>query len=214
MTKKKRAQLIKTILDHYFPDPPIPLKHTNPYTLLVAVALSARSTDAMVNRITPALFARASTPEEMANLPYEELRALIKPCGLSPQKAKALIALSQQLLDKHDGEVPRTFEELEALPGVGHKTASVVMAQAFQEPAFPVDTHIFRCARRWKLSSGKTVTTVEKDLKNIFDRKDWIRLHLQIIHFARAYCTARTHKVENCPICSQLEEKKGLGLPS
>lgn len=201
----KRARLVKTILDHYFPNPEIPLHHSNPFTLLVAVVLSARSTDAMVNRVTPKLFAKASTPQHMVLLSEGEIRAIIKPCGLSPQKAKAIRALSFLLLEHHHGQVPRTFEELEALPGVGHKTASVVMAQAFDIPAFPVDTHIFRCARRWGLSKGTTVLAVEKDLKKIFPKKDWIRLHLQIIHFARSYCPALRHVPARCPICSVTE---------
>lgn len=202
---KRRAQIVKKILDLYFPDPPIPLQHQDPYTLLVAVVLSARSTDAMVNRITPALFARASTPEQMVQLEVEEIRALVKPCGLSPQKSAALHAMAGILIDLYDGKVPCSFEALEALPGVGHKTASVVMAQAFHVPAFPVDTHIFRCARRWELSQGKSIAAVERDLKKIYNKKDWIRLHLQIIHYARAYCPALRHHLESCPICSALK---------
>ena len=205
MNKQERAQRIKKILDLTFPKPQIPLQHLDAYTLLIAVVLSARSTDAMVNRVTPALFAKASTPLQMARLTVEEIRTFIKPCGLSPQKARALKELSQILLDKHGGEVPHTFEELEALPGVGHKTASVVMAQAFNIPAFPVDTHIFRCAHRWGLSQGKTVEKVEKDLKELFDIQDWIPLHLQIIHYARAYCPARGHEIKNCPICQEMK---------
>jgi len=202
----KNAQIVKEILDIYFPDPGIPLHHSNPYTLLVAVVLSARSTDAMVNRVTPKLFEKASTPEKMAHLSEAEIREIIKPCGLSPQKAKALRSLSQILVDDFKGKVPATFEELESLPGVGHKTASVVMAQAFDIPAFPVDTHIFRCARRWGLSEGKTVKRVENDLKKIYLPEDWIRLHLQIIHFARKFCKSGRHFVANCPICSVLSK--------
>lgn len=208
MTKKERAQIIQKLLNHYFPEPQIPLRHHDHYTLLIAVVLSARSTDAMVNRITPALFSKASTSQQMAELTVEEIRAIIKPCGLSPQKAKALKALSEQLIEKYKGEVPHTFEELESLPGVGHKTASVVMSQAFNIPAFPVDTHIFRCARRWGLSSGKTVTAVEKDLKLCFARQEWIRLHLQMIYYARAFCPARSHHIDDCPICHALEGHK------
>lgn len=200
----KRPQLIAHILEEYFPEPPIPLKHRDPYTLLIAVLLSARSTDAMVNRVTPKLFNLADTPQEMVKLDVEKIRAIIRPCGLSPGKAKAIHTLSGMLLDQYDGEVPASFEALEALPGVGHKTASVVMAQAFAIPAFPVDTHIFRCARRWGLSKGKTVNAVERDLKKLFPKKDWIKLHLQIIHFARAYCPARGHIASACPICSRL----------
>lgn len=201
MKKTERAQQIQKILNHYFPNPEIPLRHKDPFTLLIAVVLSARSTDAMVNRVTPALFAKAATPQQMAEMDLEELRTLIQPCGLSPQKAKALKGLSQQLIDKHHGKVPHTFEELEAFPGVGHKTASVVMAQAFHHPAFPVDTHIFRCARRWGLSTGKTVEAVEKDLKKLFNKDDWIVLHLQIIYFARTFCPSRGHIPSECPIC-------------
>jgi endonuclease III len=204
MKKREKAFLVKRLLDHYFPQPKVPLHHWDPFTLLIAVVLSARSTDAMVNRITPTLFARASTPKEMVELNVEEIRSLIKPCGLSPQKAKAIKELSRQLIEKHKGEVPQTFEELESLPGVGHKSASVVMAQAFHLPAFPVDTHIFRCARRWGLSKGKGVAAVEKDLKKLFDEKDWIRLHLQIIYYARTYCPARGHHIADCPICHAL----------
>jgi endonuclease-3 len=204
MKKSKKTELIKKVLNHYFPQPQIPLHHQDPYTLLIAVVLSARSTDAMVNRVTPALFAKASTPEQMARLDIECIRTLIQPCGLSPQKAKAIKELSRLLTENYQGQVPQTFEALEELPGVGHKTASVVMAQAFHKPAFPVDTHIFRCARRWGLSKGKTVEAVEKDLKRIFDEKDWILLHLQIIYFARAFCSSRGHDAQLCPICSQL----------
>lgn len=204
MKRAEKALLIKKILDAHFPDPSIPLKHRDPYTLLIAVVLSARSTDAGVNKVTPHLFAKASTPEEMVKLSADEIRTIIKPCGLSPQKASAILGLSHILLEKHRGEVPRSFHALEALPGVGHKTASVVMAQAFQVPAFPVDTHIFRSARRWGLSKAKTVDGVERDLKKIFYEEDWIRLHLQIIHFARKFCPARPHDPAACPICSRL----------
>lgn len=206
MLKEERIKIIQKHLNAYFPDPPIPLSHADPYTLLVAVVLSARSTDAMVNRITPALFAKASTPEAMVKLSVEEIRALIKPCGLSPQKARAIKALSEILLEKHGGCVPPSFDDLEELPGVGHKTASVVMAQAFHIPAFPVDTHIFRLARRWGLSQGKTVEKVEADLKKCFQKREWIRAHLQIIYYARRFCPARGHVVERCPICSELSK--------
>ncbi|MCC5832741.1 MAG: endonuclease III [Chlamydiales bacterium] len=197
--------IVRRLLNHYFPDPEIPLHHRDPFTLLIAVLLSAQSTDAMVNRVTPLLFAQASTPEEMAALSLEMILEIIKPVGLSPTKAKAIKALSQQLLEKHQGKVPRTFEELEALPGVGHKTASVVMVQAFHLPAFPVDTHIYRCAHRWGLSKGKSVEAVEKDLKKIFHEDEWGRVHLQIILYARKYCPARGHIIEKCPICSALK---------
>lgn len=202
---KKRALLIQKILDEYFPEPAIPLQHHDPFTLLIAVLLSARCTDARVNTITPKLFELASTPEEFAKLDPKAVQAIIRPCGLSPQKSKHIVALSQMILDEFQGEVPRTLEELERLPGVGHKTASVVMTQAFQQAAFPVDTHIHRCAKRWGLSSGKSVKKTEEDLKKLFSKNTWGKVHLQIIHFARAYCPAVKHDVLKCPICSQLE---------
>ena len=200
----KKAIAIQEVLESYFPDPKPPLYHEDPYTLLIAVVLSARNTDAKVNQITPSLFARAKTPYEMIQLSVEEIRQIIRPCGLSPTKAKAIWRLSQQLIDHHQGKVPQDWEALEALAGVGHKTASVVMAQAFSEPSFPIDTHIERCARRWGLSKGKNVKCIEKDLKRVFPKKDWIKLHLQIIYFARAFCPARGHKKEECPICKKL----------
>jgi endonuclease-3 len=206
MTKKERAKLIQKILQEYFPYPEIPLSHTDPYTLLIAVVLSARNTDAKVNQITPHLFKLASTPQEMIKLSIPEIQKIIKPCGLSPTKAKNIWHLSKILLEKYKGKVPKSFEELEELPGVGHKTASVVMAQAFHVPAFPVDTHIYRCARRWGLSSGKTVERVEADLKQLFPRKDWIKVHLQIIYFARKYCPARGKHIQ-CPICELLNKR-------
>lgn len=199
-----RAKLIQKILNEYFPHPEIPLHHTDPYTLLIAVVLSARNTDAKVNQITPHLFAKASTPQEMVKLSIDEIRQIIKPCGLSPTKAKNIWHLSKILIDKYKGKVPRSFAALEALPGVGHKTASVVMAQAFHKPAFPVDTHIFRCAHRWGLSKGKTVEKVEQDLKKLFPRNAWIKIHLQIIYFARKYCPARGKHI-NCPICREID---------
>ncbi len=200
-----RLDLIRNRLDEYFPAPlPIPLNHSDPYTLLIAVLLSAQSTDVRVNQITPLLFALASTPEEMAQLDVAEIEKIIRPIGLSPQKSKAIYELSHLLLEKHGGEVPKSFEALEALPGVGHKTASVVRVQAFNIPAFPVDTHIFRCAHRWGLSKAKTVEGVEKDLKELFDPEEWGKIHLQIIFFARRFCKARGHKNQNCPICRSL----------
>jgi len=195
-----RAKQIQEILDQYFPDPKPPLLHTDTYTLLIAVVLSARNTDAKVNQLTPHLFKKAKTPEEMVLLTVDEIREIIKPCGLSPTKAKNIHRLSEILIEKYNGKVPKSFEALESLPGVGHKTASVVMAQAFHVPAFPIDTHIFRCARRWGLSKGKTVEKVEEDLKKQFPRKDWIKVHLQIIYFARKFCPARG-KHHDCPIC-------------
>lgn len=199
------ATLVRDLLNTHFPHPDIPLHHTTPYTLLIAVLLSAQSTDARVNTITPLLFARASTPEQMVTLPVGEIEQIIKPIGLAPKKARAIKELSQILIDSHNGEVPATFEELEALPGVGHKTASVVMTQAFNLPAFPVDTHIFRCAHRWGLSKGKTVEAVEKDLKKLFEESEWGLIHLQIILYARAYCPARGHSIDHCPICKTLD---------
>lgn len=201
MNKKERAAKIGKILDELYPAPPIPLKHTSSYTLLIAVLLSAQCTDARVNTVTPTLFKRANTPEKMVKLQVEEIQKIIHTCGLAPQKAKAIHALSKILIEKHGGAVPQTFVELEELPGVGHKTASVVMAQAFHQPAFPVDTHIARCAVRWGLSKGKTVIAIEKDLKKLFPSKTWIKRHLQIIYFAREYCPAKKHRPEDCPIC-------------
>lgn len=200
---KAKAIGIQRILDELYPETPIPLRHEDAFTLLVAVVLSAQCTDERVNQVTPLLFARAGTPAEMAKLPVEEIREIIKPCGLSPAKSKAISGLSRIIVEKHGGKVPDSFEELEALPGVGHKTASVVMSQAFGHPAFPVDTHIHRLAARWGLSSGKNVEQTERDLKALFPEISWNKLHLQIIYFGRQYCTARGHKPENCPICSK-----------
>jgi endonuclease III len=200
---KAKALDILNILDELFPETPIPLQHTDPYTLLIAVLLSAQCTDERVNKITPILFARANTPMAMSKVPVEDIREIIKPCGLSPAKSKAISTLSSIILEKHSGEVPESFEALEALPGVGHKTASVVMSQAFGHPAFPVDTHIHRLATRWGLSSGKNVVETERNLKAIFPEDLWNKLHLQIIFFGRKYCPARGHQKEACPICSK-----------
>lgn len=202
MSRREKAERIAKTLDDLYPAPPIPLQHVDAFTLLVAVVLSAQTTDARVNLVTPALFGRASTPRAMAKLSVEEILAMIKTCGLAPSKAKNLKGLAQILVEEHGGEVPRTFEELEALPGVGHKTASVVMSQAFGEPAFPVDTHIHRLAARWGLSNGTSVEQTERDLKRQFRRDDWNRLHLQIIYFGREHCPALRHDSEACPICS------------
>ncbi len=199
MNRIEKAKIISKILEELFPNPQIPLKHKDSYTLLIAVLLSAQCTDARVNLITPKLFAKASTPKKMIRLPPEEIEEIIRPCGLSKAKSRAIWKLSQDLIEHHKGKVPASFEELEKLPGVGHKTASVVMAQAFQKPAFPVDTHIHRCAKRWGLSSGKNVKQTETDLKKLFPKNKWIKLHLQIILYARKYCPARNHK--ECPIC-------------
>ena len=202
MNRAEKVERIRALLDELYPDPPIPLEHRSPFTLLVAVVLSAQTTDARVNLVTPALFARADTPARMAQLDVGEIHALIKTCGLAPAKAKNIAALSKLLVERHGGVVPRTFEELEALPGVGHKTASVVMAQAFGVPSFPVDTHIHRLAMRWGLSEGKNVEQTERDLKALFPENTWNKLHLQIIFFGRQHCPARGHVAERCPICS------------
>jgi len=196
-----KAETIQKILDQYVPDPQIPLKHHSHYTLLIAVLLSAQSTDNKVNEITPLLFAKADRPEEMIKLSIYEIQEIIKSIGLAPTKARAIHKLSKILVEQFGGQVPDSFEELESLPGVGHKTASVIMIQAFHKPAFPVDTHIFRCAHRWGLSKGKSVEKVEADLKKLFPEKDWEKLHLQIILFARKYCPAKGHDAEKCPIC-------------
>jgi endonuclease III len=200
--KRERARRIQATLDQLFPEPPIPLSHSDPFTLLIAVLLSARCTDARVNQVTPHLFARARTPEAMTALSAEEVQAIIRPCGLSPRKSRAIVDLSHILVEQHGGSVPADLEALEALPGVGHKTASIVMAQAFGQAAFPVDTHIHRCAKRWGLSQGRSVVQTERDLKRLFPRASWNKLHLQIIHFARTYCPARGHDAALCPICS------------
>lgn len=202
MTRRERARQIGVILDELYPRMDIPLDHHDPYTLLIAVLLSAQSTDKRVNLTTPALFARADNPWDMAKVPVEEVREIIRPVGLSPQKSKAIVGLSRILIDKYNGEVPADMTLLEELPGVGHKTASVVMVQAFGQPAFPVDTHIHRLAYRWMLSTGKSVKKTEEDLKKVYPIDEWDRRHLQIIYFGREYCPARGHKPEKCPICS------------
>lgn len=192
---------IQHILDDLYPEPDIPLQHDDDYTLLIAVLLSAQCTDARVNLVTPALFARACTPEQMIKLDPKEIEEFIRTCGLAPSKSRAIHELSRLLLERHGGRVPDSFAALEALPGVGHKTASVVMSQAFGQPAFPVDTHIHRCAKRWGLSNGKNVVQTERDLKKAFPKASWNKLHLQIIYFAREYCPARGHDAAACPIC-------------
>lgn len=196
------------VLARMYPDPPVPLDHRDAFTLLIAVLLSAQCTDKRVNRITPGLFARASSPAGMARLPVAEVEGIVRPCGLGPQKAKAIVGLSQILMEKHGGHVPTTLEELEALPGVGHKTAQVVMAQAFGEPSFPVDTHIHRLSRRWGFSSGKSVLQTERDLKKLFPRDSWNRLHLQIIFYGREHCTARGCDGTVCGLCRDLYPKR------
>ena len=207
MKKAEKVLDIINILQREFPNPPVPLDHKDNYTLLIAVLLSAQCTDERVNKITPSLFSKADNPKDMLRLNVEEIREIIKPCGLSPRKSKAIYELSQILINKHGGKVPASFEELEALPGVGHKTASVVMAQAFNVPAFPVDTHIHRLMYRWGLSNGKNVEQTEKDAKRLFPEEIWNDLHLQIIFFGRKYCPARGHKTEECPICSKYARK-------
>jgi endonuclease III len=207
MTKKEKAEFIIQKLDELFPYPQIPLRHTDAYTLLIAVVLSAQCTDERVNKITPTLFSKADNPFAMIKLNIGEIKEIIKPCGLSSVKSKAIFHLSKILIEKYKGDVPDTFEALEALPGVGHKTASVVMSQAYGVPAFPVDTHIHRLAKRWGLSNGKSVIQTEKDLKKIFPENTWNVLHLQIIYFGRSYCKARGHVNENCPICSVINKK-------
>ncbi|MCI0546102.1 MAG: endonuclease III [Candidatus Rokubacteria bacterium] len=208
MTRAEKAERIQRILGDLYPLPPIPLRHEDPYTLLIAVVLSAQCTDARVNEVTPRLFARARTPQAMARLPVGEIHALIRSCGLAPAKSRHIKALSARLVTRHGGEVPRTFAELEALPGVGHKTASVVMAQAFGQPAFPVDTHIHRLAARWRLSSGRSVAATERDLKRLFPASAWAAVHLQIIYFGREHCPARGHDQTRCPICSWAASKR------
>ncbi len=210
MRRAEKAARIAEILDRLHPAPPVPLIHRDPFTLLVAVVLSAQCTDARVNQVTPGLFAVAARPEAMARLPVEKVERLIRPCGLAPAKARALVGLSRRLVQEHGGRVPASLPALEALPGVGHKTASVVMAQAFGEAAFPVDTHIHRLAARWGLSSGRSVVHTERDLKRVFPREAWSRLHLQMIYFGRAHCPARGHDLAACPICSWAASKRRI----
>ena len=208
MKKKERAQLVQQRLMELYPEPAIPLDHTDPFTLLVAVLLSAQCTDKKVNEITPALFRVGGTPQRMAALGVEAILDIIRPLGLAPQKAKALAGLSQRLIDDFDCQVPQTFAELESLPGVGHKTASVVMSQAFGHPAFPVDTHIHRLAQRWGLSDGSSVKKTEQDLKKLFPEDCWNRLHLQIIYYGREYCSARGCDGTKCPLCRELDPRR------
>jgi len=202
--KADRIAFIIDTLEELFPETPVPLDHTDSYTLLVAVLLSAQCTDKRVNQVTPALFALADNPHAMLGVTPAQIREIIKPCGLSERKAGNIWDLSRILIEQHGGEVPRDMEALEALPGVGHKTASVVMNQTFGEPTFPVDTHILRLAHRWSLSKGKSPAVVERDLKKAFPRALWGKLHLQIIFYGRAYCPARGHDVARCPICLAL----------
>jgi endonuclease-3 len=208
LNRKEKAKRIGKILDDLYPEPPIPLQHADPFTLLVAVALSAQTTDVQVNKVTPALFARASTPQQLAAMSEAEILTLIRSCGLAPGKARNLRKLAQTLVDDFGGNVPADIDALETLPGVGHKTASVVMSQAFGEPAFAVDTHIHRLAQRWGLSRGKSVEQTERDLKKVFPREEWSRRHLQIIYFGREHCPARNHEPAGCPICSWAAKSK------
>ena len=207
MTKQERADYAVRRLEELYPETPIPLDHSDAYTLLIAVLLSAQCTDIRVNQVTPALFRLADNPADMAKVPVEEIKAIIRPCGLSPRKSKAISVLSQMLIDQHGGQVPEDFEALEALPGVGHKTASVVMAQAFGVPAFPVDTHIHRLAKRWRLAPGKNVVQTERYLKRLFPKDKWNKLHLQIIFYGREYCSARGCDGGTCEICRTVNSK-------
>ena len=208
MKKSEKAKIVIKILDKFYPETPIPLNHDNVYTLLIAVLLSAQCTDERVNKITPKLFSIAPDPKSMSRLTIKNIYRIIKPCGLGPQKSKAIKELSNILIDKFNGEVPSTFEELEQLPGVGHKTASVVMSQGFGIPAFAVDTHIHRLAQRWGLTNGKNVKQTEKDLKNIFPEETWNKLHLQIIFWGREYCSARSCYGLDCKICKTCYPKR------
>lgn len=210
MTKKEKATFITNMLEELYPKTPIPLVHHDAYTLLVAVLLSAQCTDERVNQVTPQLFGIADNPYKMTALDVEDIKNIIRPCGLSPTKSAAISKLSKILIEKYKGQVPNTFEDLESLPGVGHKTASVLMSQAFGVPAFPVDTHIHRLAKRWGLSEGKNVDQTEKDLKALFPASKWNKLHLQIIFFGREYCKARGHVATSCPICSVVGENKPI----
>ena len=219
MTRAERAAIVDRRLAELYPDPAIPLAHKDAFTLLIAVLLSAHTTDKSVNRATPELFALADTPEKMMRVPVAEIQRIIRPVGLSPTKSKNISELSRILVEKHGGQVPRTFEELEALPGVGHKTASVVMVQAFGVPAFPVDTHIHRLAERWGLSDGRSVEQTEADLKKLFPREHWSKLHLRFIYYGREHCTARGCDGATCEMCRDLfprssgEKKRGVRKP-
>jgi endonuclease-3 len=210
----QKERYIQKVLNELFPEPAIPLAHKDPYTLLLAVLLSARCTDKRVNQVTPALFSLADTPEKMAQCDPKAVQAIIRPCGLSERKANDIVSLSQILVEHHGGKVPESFDALEALPGVGHKTASVVMAQAFHCPAFPVDTHIVRLARRWGFSKVKSRDAAERALKKAFPKESWITLHLQMIYYGRSYCPARGHVISECPICKWVSKQKASGRES
>ncbi|MEO0895845.1 MAG: endonuclease III [Bacteroidota bacterium] len=207
MKKAEKVQFVIDTLEHLYPETPVPLDHVDPYTLLVAVLLSAQCTDERVNKVTPYLFEKADNPADMMEVPVDEIKAIIRPCGLSPRKSKAISDLSRIIMEEHGGVVPQSFEALERLPGVGHKTASVVMSQAFGVPAFPVDTHIHRLMTRWNFTTGKNVEQTERDAKRLFPRDLWNKLHLQIIFFGREYCPARGHNPYECPICSKIGRK-------
>lgn len=208
MNKSEKVSFVVNKLEELYPTVPIPLDHTDNYTLLVAVLLSAQCTDVRVNQITPKLFAMADNPYDMVKHSVEEIKEIIRPCGLSPMKSKGIYGLSKIIIEEHNGEVPNTFEALERLPGVGHKTASVVMSQGFGFPAFPVDTHIHRLMYRWTLTNGKNVVQTEKDAKRLFEKELWNKLHLQIIFFGREYCPARSHNPNECPICSKIGRRE------
>ena len=210
MKRKEKAERIQSMLEELYPETPVPLDHETPFQLLVAVLMSAQTTDLKVNQVTPELFRQGPTPEKMAALEVSQIQSMIREVGLAPTKAKNIKRLSEVLLERHQGNIPNTFEELEALPGVGHKTAGVVLAQAFGIPAFPIDTHIHRLAARWGLSNGRNVDQTEKDLKAIFPKEAWNDLHLQIIFFGREYCPARYHDLSECPICSWAATKKRI----
>ena len=210
MKRKEKAERIQNMLEELYPEIPVPLDHETPFQLLVAVLMSAQTTDLKVNQVTPELFKHGPTPEKMASLEVAHIQSMIREVGLAPTKAKNIKRLSELLLERHDGEIPSTFEELEDLPGVGHKTAGVVLAQAFGIPAFPIDTHIHRLAARWGLSNGRNVEQTEKDLKAVFPKNAWNDLHLQIIFFGREYCPARYHDLSQCPICSWAATKKRI----
>lgn len=207
VNKKEKVDFVINKLEELYPEVPVPLDHKDNYTLLVAVLLSAQCTDVRVNQITPALFELADNPYDMAKQSIEDIKAIIRPCGLSPMKSKGIHGLSKIIIEEHNGEVPNTFEALERLPGVGHKTASVVMSQGFGVPAFPVDTHIHRLMYRWTLTNGKNVVQTEKDAKRLFPEELWNKLHLQIIFFGREYCPARGHNPTTCPICKEIGRK-------
>lgn len=210
MKRKEKAERIQAMLEELYPETPVPLDHETPFQLLIAVLMSAQTTDLKVNQVTPELFKHGPTPQKMARLEVSQIQSMIREVGLAPTKAKNIRRLSELLIERHQGEIPNTFEELEALPGVGHKTAGVVLAQAFGIPAFPVDTHIHRLAARWGLSNGKNVDQTEKDLKAVFPKNAWNALHLQIIFFGREYCPARYHDLSQCPICSWAATKKRI----